>query len=276
MIGSWLRLDSQSLNRFFVRFTKRMFKILGLQIMKIGSLDVILSHERLRAKDELAFILKMPQKSLEQLLQYFGASKAQLWQDLFVLSELEFKRNGFFVEFGAANGIDLSNTYLLEKDFKWTGILAEPAKYWHSELKKNRSAFIEDKCVWIDSTSTLTFNETSTPELSTIASFSSGDMHRQSRESGREYRVETISLNDLLIKYNAPHYIDYLSIDTEGSEFSILNSLDFEKFSFKVITCEHAYTKERENIKSLLESHGYVRKYQELSAFDDWYVRESD
>ena len=273
---SQLHLDSQSLNRFFVRFTKRMLKILGLQIMKIGSLDVILRHERLRAKNELEFILKMPDESLEQLLQYFGSSKAQLWQDLFVLSELEFKRNGFFVEFGAANGIDLSNTYLLEKEFNWTGILAEPAKYWHSELKRNRSAFISDKCVWVDSTSTLTFNETSTPELSTIASFSCGDMHRQSRESGREYSVDTISLNDLLIKYDAPPNIDYLSIDTEGSEFAILSSLDFEKFSFKVITCEHAYTKEREHIKALLESHGYVRKYQELSAFDDWYVRASD
>ena len=156
---SQLHLDSQSLNRFFVRFTKRMLKILGLQIMKIGSLDVILRHERLRAKNELEFILKMPDESLEQLLQYFGSSKAQLWQDLFVLSELEFKRNGFFVEFGAANGIDLSNTYLLEKEFNWTGILAEPAKYWHSELKRNRSAFISDKCVWVDSTSTLTFTK---------------------------------------------------------------------------------------------------------------------
>ena len=243
--------------------------------MRVGSVDEILRHERMRSKEELEFILKMPQKSIEQLLQCFGASKGQLWQDLFVLTELEFKRNGFFVEFGAANGIDLSNTYLLETKFSWTGILAEPAEYWHSELKKNRSAFIEEKCVWVDSTSTLIFNETSTPELSTIASFSSGDLHRQSRESGREYHVNTISLNDLLIKYNAPAHIDYLSIDTEGSEFLILESLDFEKFSFSVITCEHAYRAERENIKNLLESHGYVRKYAELSAFDDWYVRES-
>jgi len=271
-----MHFDSQGLNRFLVRFTKRILKILGLQILKIESLDIILRNERLRAKNELEFILKMPHESLEPLLQCFGASKAQLWQDLFVLSELEFKKNGFFVEFGAANGVELSNTYLLEKNFNWAGILAEPAKYWHSELKRNRSAFIEDKCVWVDSTSTLTFNETSTPELSTIASFSSGDMHRKSRESGRKYSVDTISLNDLLMKYNAPRYIDYLSIDTEGSEFAILSSLDFEKFSFKVITCEHAYTKERENIKAFLESHGYVRKYQELSAFDDWYVRASE
>jgi hypothetical protein len=51
-------------------------------------------------------------------------SKAQLRQDLFVLSETHYKRNGYFVEFGAANGIDLSNTYLLETEFSWSGILA--------------------------------------------------------------------------------------------------------------------------------------------------------
>ena len=51
-------------------------------------------------------------------------SKSQLKQDIFVLLETGFKRNGFFVEFGATNGIDLSNTYLLEKRFGWNGILA--------------------------------------------------------------------------------------------------------------------------------------------------------
>lgn len=273
----WSRIhfDLENLNRFLVRFAKRILKNLGWHILKIESLEIILRNERLRSKNELEFILKMPNESLERLIQCFGASKAQLFQDLFVLSELEFKKNGFFVEFGAANGVELSNTYLLEKDFNWTCILAEPAKHWHSELKRNRSVFIEDKCVWEDSTSTLTFNGTSTAELSTIDSFSSGDMHRYSRESGREYSVDTISLNDLLIKYNAPYDIDYLSIDTEGSEFAILSSLDFEKFSFKIITCEHAYTKKRENIRVLLESLGYVRKYQEFSAFDDWHIRES-
>jgi len=267
---------SLNINRSFIQLTKQVFKIFGIEIMKIKSIDEILKNERIRAKNELEFMLKMPDRSLGRLLKHFGKSKSQLGQDLFVLSELDFKKNGFFVEFGATNGIDLSNTYLLETDFEWTGILAEPAKCWQSELKQNRSALIEDLCVWVDSTSTLTFNETSSPELSTIASFSSGDSHRQSRESGREYSVETISLNDLLIKYNAPHHIDYLSIDTEGSEFLILSALDFEKFSFSVITCEHAYTQKREDIKNLLEAHGYVRKYTELSAFDDWYVRKSD
>ena len=52
--------------------------------------------------------------------------KSQIYQDIFVLYTLNWKRNGFFVEFGATNGFDLSNSYLLEKDFGWKGILCEP------------------------------------------------------------------------------------------------------------------------------------------------------
>ena len=62
-------------------------------------------------------------------------SRAQLKQDIFVLLETGFKRDGYFVEFGATNGVDLSNSWLLEKAFGWTGILAEPARIWHDDLK---------------------------------------------------------------------------------------------------------------------------------------------
>ena len=70
-------------------------------------------------------------------------AKSQLGQDLFALYSLSWKRGGFFVEFGATNGVDLSNTYLLEKDFDLIGILAEPVAVWHAELTRNRSVAID-------------------------------------------------------------------------------------------------------------------------------------
>lgn len=205
-------------------------------------------------------------------IQNIHLSKAQIAQDLFVLSELGFKKNGFFVEFGATNGVQLSNTHLLETEFSWTGILAEPARNWHKELKKNRTAFIEKDCVWRTSNETLTFNEVESGELSTLDSFSQSDGFKKARQKGKKYQVKTISLNDLLAKYNAPKMIDYLSIDTEGSEFDILSAFDFNKHKFKVITCEHNFAENREKIHSLLTENGYLRKHTDLSQFDDWYI----
>ena len=81
-------------------------------------------------------IFSKPNEELIYLLSHIKKTKSQMKQDLFVLSELKMQTNGFFVEFGATNGIDLSNTYLLEFHFNWTGILAESAKCWHESLKK--------------------------------------------------------------------------------------------------------------------------------------------
>lgn len=188
-----------------------------------------------------------------------------------MLSELGFKRDGFFVEFGAVNGVMHSNTYLLETKFGWTGLLAEPARVWHSELRANRTAAVETDCVWKKTGETLLFNEVG--ELSTLDIFSDGDGWKNERESGQKYEVNTISLLDLLMKHKVPQTIDYLSIDTEGSEYDILNAFDFDAFDIKIITCEHNFTPMREKIFELLTRNGYERKYTEISSFDDWYVR---
>jgi FkbM family methyltransferase len=199
-------------------------------------------------------------------------SKSQLRQDMFVLSELNYKRNGYFVEFGATNGIDLSNTYLLETEYGWNGILAEPATLWHEDLQKNRTARIDKRCVWKHTGESLIFNETNFAELSTIDSLSESDLHAKAREGGKKYSVQTISLVDLLSEHKAPNEIDYLSIDTEGSELDILENFDFGRYKFKIITCEHNYSPTREKLSSLFQKNGYRQKFAHISQFDDWWV----
>ena len=232
-----------------------------------------LAESNSKATGDLNFLLKLPEEHTSLLLRHLGKSKSQLRQDLFVLSELGLKTNGFFVEFGATNGVDLSNTHLLETTFQWSGILAEPARCWHDSLRHNRRCHISTDCVWSKSNATLVFNEVDTAELSTINNFSSSDGHHQARNKGKTYDVRTISLIDLLERYAAPTQIDYLSIDTEGSEFEILNSFDFDKYQISVITCEHNFGFTRELIFNLLTSRGYTRRFEELSAWDDWYVK---
>ena len=158
---------------------------------------------------------------------------------------------------------------MLEKEFGWSGILAEPSKNWHQDLLRNRSSHIELKAVYTKSNEKLSFLEASSPSLSTLNSFKNIDSHNR---KGQTYEVETISLMDLLTKYDAPQVIDYLSIDTEGSELDILSNFDFEHYKFKVITVEHNFTEQRERINLLLSSKGYKQVLKEISSFDDWYV----
>lgn len=214
------------------------------------------------------------QALLSYVLKNFGASKAQIFQDLFVLYMTNEKRSGYFVEFGATNGETLSNSYLLEKSYGWSGILAEPARCWHEALKANRNCTIETKCVWGKSGEQLEFNEVAAQELSTINAFSGTDGRTEDRRGGSIYMVETISLNELLDKHGAPREIDYLSVDTEGSELTILSNFDFSKYKVNLITVEHNYTKEREKIYDLLIRNGYKRVFERFSSWDDWYVKD--
>ncbi|HTX24772.1 MAG TPA: FkbM family methyltransferase [Steroidobacteraceae bacterium] len=229
-------------------------------------------QRQLRDSADREFVRALPSAQRARVAALLRESRSQIRQDLFVLSELDFKRDGYFVEFGAASGIGDSNTYLLERDFAWRGILAEPAKFWHDGLKANRSASISTQCVWRESNRTLLFNEVELAGLSTIDAFSGADSWHEQRKKGHSYEVQTISLMDLLEQFAAPPAIDYLSIDTEGSELEILKAFDFGRYRIAVITCEHNFTPARAEIRALLARNGYVRKYEALSRFDDWYV----
>ena len=75
-------------------------------------------------------------------------------------------------------------------------------------------------------------------------------------------------------KFNIPEDIDYLSIDTEGSEYEIINFLDFNKYNISIITIEHNYTPNREKINSLLIENNYIRVLEDYSKVDDWYIKK--
>lgn len=227
--------------------------------------------------DDIDFFKIMNEDTLLKTLPFLTKSRAQLRQDIFAWIVNGFKINGFFVEFGATDGIYLSNTFLLENEFHWKGILAEPAQIWQSGLKENRNgAIIDNRCVFIHDNQILNFREVEADEgLSTLDDYISSDAHVNARNSGHSYPVKTISLNSLLREHNAPAKIDYLSIDTEGSEFDILNSFEFKNYSFNVITCEHNYSSNRNKILALLNKNGYIRVLNRISLFDDWYIHQS-
>ena len=249
--------------------TKSAFARVNLALVDLDHIEQVEQMARLGLKAKKLGMLDDSQ--LRRALELLPQSTSQLNQDFFVLQELAWKTGGYFVEFGATNGFTYSNSLLLEREFGWTGILAEPARIWNQALRKsNRTASLVFDCVWSRTGETLTFNEADWAELSTIGEFEQNDNHNRHRT--RSYKVNTISLLDMLKQQGSPKVIDYLSIDTEGSEYEILRAFDFQSYRFNCITCEHNHTEYRGKIHDLLASHGYRRKFEEFSEFDDWYV----
>jgi len=241
---------------FSIRSTRHLAKIESLaerttELIKLARIIEILGRST-----------KTSNLTLDQTFTLLRKSKSQLGQDILALSLSGLDHKGFFVEFGATNGVDLSNTVLLEREFGWSGILCEPARSWQDSLSRERGVSLDFRCVYSSTGQSVKFSEVSSGELSTISEFADKDGHSSFRRKlTNQYDVETVSLTDLLRHHKAPEFIDFLSIDTEGSEYEILKNFDFGSFTFGLITAEHNYTKNQSLIYQLLISKGYQRVF---------------
>lgn len=194
---------------------------------------------------------------------------SQINQDLNVITFFNNENDLYFVDIGAFDGKTLSNTYLLEKKYKWTGICSEPSPESFKKLKACREVICDNNAVYNESGLTLQFSECHL--LSGITNLI--DAHTIAKK-GTQIPVTTITLQDLLEKNNSPPIIHYLSLDTEGSEFKILQSVNLNQYKFLYINVEHNFVEPRRtNIKTLLENNGYL--YKGANDFDDDYIHES-
>lgn len=188
----------------------------------------------------------------------------QLGQDKWVARILGAKR--YFVDIGAADGVRLSNTYVLEKYLGWCGLCVEPSDDFQT-LRQVRNCLVDDSCV-ADSDAVVDFQIDSDDRIFSGIADSVG-LH--AGRSSTIVRKKTIALTKLLDRYGCPQIIDYLSLDTEGSEYLILKNFDFQRYCFRLITVEHNFEEpKRANLFELLRLQGYSRV---LSVWhEDWYV----
>lgn len=202
-------------------------------------------------------------------------SYSQIGQDLKVLEVYKHKQNGFFLEIGAFDGVVFSNSYILERDYLWTGICVEPVPYLFERLKTNRpKAICSDYAVYGESGLTLNFDIANDLDMLSGISAHIDRHYDQVYANYTTIQVKTITLTDLLDMYNAPTFIDYMSLDTEGSEYEILKSFNFEKYTFGIIDVEHnGVEPRRSEIKELLLSKGY--QYMGPNQIDDIYHHPS-
>lgn len=205
------------------------------------------------------------------LLRAFTGSSAEYFQDLWVLMELGFKQGGFFVEFGATNGVDASNTYLLERKFQWRGILVEPNFVFQEALRGNRNSIIDNRLVWDVSNKEIDFLSMTEAYISVAKE----DLKLVDIDLSTKSRVDvvnSVSLNDLLINYCAPDTIDFISVDVEGSEYRILKAF-FEETKFKVrlFVVEHNWREDANLLLELFEEQGYELVFKNISNRDFWF-----
>lgn len=225
----------------------------------------------------------------KDLLNFFFLNKkishSQDYHDLFVLYFTDFGKKGFYVEIGAGDGFRISNTYLLEK-IGWKGIIVDPINYSSGKIKL-RKCIKDSRAVYSKSGLKLQFvavDEIQKDLKEPAESWSGILEHIQDYAKtlpNKIIDVETVSLNDLLEQYNAPNKIDYISIDTEGSEFEIINNFDFDKYNVEIFTIEHNGASFRKDTIKLLNNNNYFRLPDELQGgfvpkYDDWFIKNNN
>lgn len=213
--------------------------------------------------------------SISICAQYYS----QVGQDRY-LNENYFKdmRNGVFVEIGAYNGICFSNSYFFEKELGWSGICVEPTPRIFNDLKNARN------CVCLQAAMAGTagvmqfVDIEKLEELSGLKKFFDEEPHRWhvvnlylSTTPGSSYQIidiPVITFNETMENHNITR-IDYVSIDTEGSELDIISSIDFERYPIFAISVEN--NENTDHVKKLLESKGFTF-ITKFAGFDDLYI----
>ena len=165
---------------------------------------------------------------------------------------------GYFVDIGAHDGVSLSNTKFFE-DLGWEGVCIEPQPDVYKKLVTNR------KCITIQgAVSDLKKKQIEFCKITGYSSMLSGIIdyydgrHKerilseiQSHENNTKEKiiVDNYNFNNVIQQEN----INLLSIDTEGGEDKIINSIDFTRYKIDIILFEDnyddSYNKLNDNVK---------------------------
>tara|TARA_B100000989_G_scaffold246712_1_gene193916 strand:- start:10157 stop:10981 length:825 start_codon:yes stop_codon:yes gene_type:complete len=260
----------------------KTFKYFGIEIYKKGISEELSFYHQ-------SFYKLWTQFTYEEkkaLAHFLPDLHSQYGQDLFVLfCNYKIPLSPLFVEFGAADGILWNNSYIFEKILNWDGLLCEPSNCFRENLVKNRVCKVDSRCVSKTTGNFLEFIEVreanekfkiSSPQLSCLEESAPKDWATKIRKgNSKKYKVETVSLNDVLLENKIPKEIGYMSIDTEGSEVDILKGFDINKYKIDVITIEHNHRSEdMKFMDQYFLKNKYKKVFPDISESDYWYLRD--
>jgi FkbM family methyltransferase len=176
---------------------------------------------------------------------------SQFGQDLFITrnvfaSHVLHGNPGFYIDSGANDAIYLSNTFFLDVCMGWKGLCVEPNPRYHASILEQRSCTLVAEC--ISGTKGLRFFDMSAGETGGIA------------ETGTS--VMCSPLQDMLEEhaFNVSH-VDFWSLDIEGHEMSVLQSIPWNTVSFGAILIEDFWISNRV-LDNYMTQKGYVKAAQ--------------
>ena len=159
---------------------------------------------------------------------------------------------GYFVELGANDGFTESSTFWLEKKKNWRGVLIEPLVdqflsccYYRGSVGNKlfcnavvstnyKKEFVE--IYYSNLTSTLANFKTDLKNVENHVA--KGLQHLSKKIKKFSFAAKTKTLTKILDESDAPNIIDFIVIDVEGVELSILSGIDFKKYKFKYMMLE--------------------------------------
>lgn len=173
-----------------------------------------------------------------------------------------FTQPGTFLEIGCWDGELLSQTAWLERELGWSGFCVDPFPR-NFEL---RSCTVIPKAISRDGQPRIFVKVSIDRRHGGDVSYFSGFQDSLTLHASvildhcehEELVIETIPFEDLYWQYNLPRHIDFLSVDTEGSELEIFQGIDFSKHSFDMIVFEHNADQDvKDFIGGVLTAAGY-------------------
>ncbi|HEY4502916.1 MAG TPA: FkbM family methyltransferase [Candidatus Paceibacterota bacterium] len=196
-----------------------------------------------------------PEEWLSAQPIFFG----QYGEDLKILPLFFGKKDGYFVEIGAMDGLCFSNTIFFEK-MGWKGVCIEPhPDYTHLLIKNRPGSIAIAAAVGREDKGAVDFYTNYRGSLSTLDKELEGYFRSSYGKwfgGFKKIQVPLVSLNTVLAKHNIPPGFEILSIDTEGTEADVLAGFDIKKYSPRVIIAEISIKKEP--VEDYMKKHGYI------------------
>jgi len=209
--------------------------------------------------------------------------RGQTGQVDLILKYFSNKRNGFFIEAGAWDGEDLSNTLYLETQMGWTGLLVEPNRgVYQKLLGKKRNAHSINSCLSIKGYAEKVKFDTAdvfgaiedeeNPNKADLLDLRNRYQNQfRHKDIAREtIVVQCFPLYSLLLSLGNPR-VDFMSLDIEGSELEVLRTIPFDKVHIELFLIETAHSNETA-ITQLMTQNGY--EMQPMPPYDHIYFKK--